>query len=366
MKKFAKILALAVCAASAISLSACSGCGGTVTYTTTTSPNWQIRGSAADELDSSSVLLTNKEVATYSISFNGGSNSSYSLEYYDGGTYTTTFYATSYDWGSENIPAEYRQEGQSDYVYVYETQLTLSGAFVMGENRHEFTNTINTVSYFRSAANNLVPVYSRQDIKCTSPNSLQPGTLEVAYVEMDRAYETYYNRDGSAASVTLTARDDEESGTAAASTATEYTLIDSSAMGIALRSMTQSGTHAFDVFVPVNGASARYQAMWGSSAEISREDVNYAQIVSAMDDAAESGYILTGLTDGVRKYSWTPVTVSLVSDMTGPSTTYYCASVTNTDMNASRAALMRIEEVVPFNLGTIIYNLSSLTLEAIS
>lgn len=362
MKKIAKILALTVCAAGALSLSACSGCAGTITYKTDTSPNWQIRVSNADELSEQSYFLSHREVATYSISLSGANNSVYSVEYSDEGTYTTTFYATKYDWNSQDIPESLRIEGVSDYVYVYETVLYQPGAYVMGSERHEFVNEVTTVSYFRSAGNNLLPVYSSQDIKCLSPNSLSPSTIAGCYIEMDRAYETYYSMDGLTAITTVTRGDgDVQEGTTSAGVGTEYSLFDSSSVAAALRSMSQSGTHVFDIYVPVNGASARYQAAWGSSAVVDRENADNAQIIAAMDGAAEAGYILPGENDeGVVEYSLTPVTLSLVSDMTGTTSTYYYASVTNPDLNTTRSVLMSMEEVVSFNLGTIIYDLTSL------
>ncbi len=367
MKKSAKIIALTVFAAGAFTLSACggcSGCGGTTTYKITTAPNWQIRGSSADDLETSSVLFDAKETAVYTVDFSKGANTNYSLEYTQG-QYTTTFYAIQYDWNDSSIPQELKAEGETDPVYVYETSLTLTGKFVVGSDEHEFTNVIETVSYFRSAANNLSPVYSMQDIQCTSPNSLQPASIETAYVEMDRVYETYYSRDGGTAVTTVTARgnDDIQSGTTTAGTGTEYTLFDSSSLGVALRGMSQSSTQLFDVFVPVNGANARYQAAWGSSATVASDNDAYTGIIAAMNSAADDGYILNGRDEeGARQFSWTPVTVSLVSSMAGPSNTYYYASVTNADLNTQRAVLMRVEEVVPFNLGTIVYNLQSVEL----
>ena len=362
MKKIAKILALTVCAAGALSLSACSGCAGTVTYKTDTSPNWQIRVGNTDELNEQSYFMSHKEVATYSISLSGSNNSVYSVEYSDEGSYTTTFYAMEYDWSSQDIPEELRVEDTTDYIYVYETVLHQPGAYVMGSERHEFTNEVTTVSYFRSAGNNLLPVYSSQDIKSTAPNSLSPSTIYGCYIEMDRAYETYYSRDGLTAVTEVTRGDgDVETGTSSAGLGTEYSLFDSSSIAVALRSMSQTGTQVFDIYVPVNGASARFQAAWGSSAVVDRNNQDYAPIVAAMDGAADAGYILPGENDeGTVEYSLTPVTLSLVSDMTGPTTTYYYASVTNPDLNTTRSVLMSMEEVVSFNLGTIIYDLTSL------
>lgn len=375
MKNVVKIFALTVCAASAFALSACSGCGGTTNYKTTTLPNWQIRNSSADELQAGSFLSTNKEVATYSIAWAGGSNSHYSFDY-DGENshYTTTFYVATYNWNSADVPEGMREEA-TDPVYVYETELVLNGTITMGGETHEFTNTVTTESYFRSAANGLIPVYSRQDIHSTSPNTLQPAAISSAYVEMTGVYETFYSRDGVRAETNYTSETyypesdstAEAAGTYSAGIGSEYSAFDASYLAVTLRSLSQSGTHLFDIYAPVNGAAARYQAAWGGSSAVDSTNENYAGILSALNAATDNGYLLMGSDEeGVRTFSWTPVTVSLVASMAGPSNTYYYASVTNYDMNATRSVLMRIEEVVPFSLGTIIYNLSSLTLEPVA
>ena len=371
MKNVVKIFALTVCAASAFALSACGGCGGTTNYKTATMPNWQIRNSAADELMADSYLYAGKEVATYSVAWSGGSNSTFSMNY-DGESshFTTTFYATTYNWNVADIPEDMREEA-TDFVYAYETELVLNGSVTVGDATHEFTNEVTTKSYFRSAANGLLPVYSRQDIQSTSPNTLQPGSLESAYVEMTGVYETFYTRDGTSAYTKYSSAirypgsesPSETTGVYNPGVGSEYSAFDASYLAVALRSMSQGGTHLFDLYAPVNGASARYQASWGGSSAVDSGNENYAGILSALNAATDSGYLLTGTNDeGARVFSWTPVTVSLVSDMAGPSNTYFYTSVTNADLNAGRAVLMRIEEVVPFSLGTIIYNLSSLEL----
>lgn len=363
MNKIAKIIALSVCAASALTLSACGGCGGTIDYKTNISPNWQLRASAADELYENADLMTRKEVATYSISFAKGTNSYYSAEYSSEGSYTTTLYAMAYDWNAEAIPSNLRIENTTDYVYVYETELVLPVTYTVGDRSETITNNVTTVSYFRSAANGLTPVYSRQEIKGASPNSMQPVILEDAYVEMNRVYETWYSRDCTLAVTDVSGEDGVGESSKSTGIASEYSVFDASSLQIALRGMTQSGAQSFDIYVPANNAAARYQTTWGSQTEISAEDESFSGVLTALGNAVSEGYLLTGTdSEGARKYSYVPVTVSLLSAMSGPSNTYCFATVKNTDMNADRAVMLRMVEVVPFSLGTITYNLSSIKL----
>lgn len=368
MKKLLKTLAVIAGAGCVLTLSACSGCGGTPDYKITTSPNWLVRGSSADDLAVHTPFLSGAEEAVYSVSFEKTENSIFSVDY-GAGTYTTRLYATTYDRSDASIPEELRaDESDEEIVYVYETALSLPVTYTMGEESASFENAITTVSYFRSAANNLLPVYSKQDIKSASPNSLQPDRLETAYVQMDRVYETWYSGDGSTAVTTVTVRgsdDGVESGTSSHSAAGEYTLFDASSLAVALRSMTQSSTQTFDVFIPINGRSYRYQAAWGSATtaalpEEETDKVTLGSVIAAMDKATEAGYLLAGADEeGNVNYDFVPVTVSLVSDMSGPSNVYYFAEVENPDLNSCRAVLGRMEESVPFGLGKLVYTLTS-------
>ena len=359
MKKTIKVLALALCAGSTVLMAAC---GGTVSYKTTTSPNWEIRNSAGSELTSDSERLTHKEVAAYEIKHEKGTNTYF--EYSEGGSYTTSFYAKEYDWNSSSIPEEFRVADTTDIVYVYETALSLSGTITVKGAKRTFENTVTTISYFRSANDNLTPVYSKQDIVCTSPNSLTPADLASAYIEMDCVYEIYYSRNGKSAIVSTTDRSSSQPETTEkkVSASSEYSVFDASYVAVAMRSMTFSGTHTFDLMRAVEEQTSRFTASCGGKTKLDREDEEYAAIVSALDSAVESGYLIAGADeDGVINYTYNQLTLGLSSDMPGPSSAYWYAHVSNSDLNTCRAALIRVSETIPFGLGSLVYSLSSLT-----
>lgn len=360
MKKALKIFALAICAGSTVMMAAC---GGIVNYKTTTSPNWEIRNPSGGELNANSDRLTHKEVATYEIAYEKGANTNYSFEYNDGGTYVTSFYATTYDWNSVAIPEEYRVADATDIVYVYETALNISGSVTVSGAKREFENAITTRSYFRSADNNLTPVYTMQDIVCTSPNTLLPADLASAYIEMNCVYEIFYNRDGNSAIIKTTDRtsSDPQTETATAGLGSEYSVFDATYVAMAMRAMTYSGTHTFDLMRAAEKQTSRFQAACGGELALDRENEAYATIFGALDGAVESGYLIAGEDEeGNLNYTYNELTLSLVSDMPGPSSTYWYAHVSNGDLNTCRAALIRMNETIPFSLGSLVYSLASL------
>ena len=360
MKKAIKVLALALCAGSTILMAAC---GGTVSYKTTTSPNWEIRNPAGGELNENSDRLTRKEVATYAITFEKGSNTSYSFEYNQGGTYSTEFYAVKYDWNDASVPEEYRLTDTTDVVYAYKTTLALTGSVTVNGAKRDFSNAVTTVSYFRSADNNLTPVYSKQDIVCTSPNAIAPADLASAYVEVDCLYEVFYNRDGNSAIIETTDRSAEnpEKQTASAGVGSEYSVFDASYVAMAMRSFTTSGTHTIDLMRAAEKQTSRFTVACGGELSLDRENESFSTIVSALDGAVDSGYLIAGKNDeNVINYSYNELTLALASEMPGPASTYWYAHVSNSELNTCRAALIRMSETMPFNLGNIVYSLSSL------
>lgn len=372
MKNVIKAVAVSACAAGICLLTACGGCGGSIDYKINTRPNWQIRGSGADDLHENSALLTRSERAVYSVSKTEGGNGNVALEYGEGATYEISLGAKTYAWDDESIPENLRITGNTkytDYVYVYETSLTLPGKYTVKGESFEFTNTITSICLFRSAANGLTPVYSMQDVVCYTPQSLAPASIDDAYVQLNRVYETWYSRDGAHAEYSIELREgdnggDVESGNYSAAVGTQYSLFDANQITAALRAMSQSGSYSFEVFMPVNGKNSSYQANWGTATVIDRSDASFAGILGALDGAAESGYIITEPgEDGKRSYALTPVTLNLSAEMAGTSSSYYYCSVTNADMNCERAVLAQINETLPFNLGTAQYKLSSISFE---
>lgn len=367
MNKFTKFLAVVLAAGTAVSFAAC---GSSATSRTATSANWNERITSND-LTENSVWLSHKEVATYALTFTEGSNNTYSVEYVLDGSrtaeYKTEFYAVEYDWNDASIPEEYRVEGKTELVYIYKTTLTVSGKYTLtatGETK-EFDDCIENVCLFRSANGNLQPIVSEQTVKSTAPATLAATTISSVYVETDAVYKTYYNYDCTQAIIRTT----DNISTAKTEDKTAeiegyYSVFDTSMLGIAMRSftVTSGSVYTFDVMIPINGATAVYQASCGDATALNAEDGNDAKIIQALDDAQPDDYIFVGADDdGVKTYRYNAVTLTMVADMPGPSYTYYYANVPNNAFNTARAALLKISSPLYFGLGSLTYTLSSLS-----
>jgi hypothetical protein len=365
MKTITKIFALALAAGSVMTFAAC----GSSKDLTTTSAYWNTRVVKSD-LNDKSEWLEKKEVATYALSFEEGSNTSYSVNYILDGSktaeYKTEFYAQTFNWNTDSY-SDYKTD-KTEIVYVYKTYLTVSGTYTLkasGETKN-FDDSIESICYFRSADDNLQPIYSLQTVKNTLPANLTASTITDAYVELDSVYQTYYNYDCTKAYVTSTDNLTKATTQKEVDVDGKYSLFDRNQLNVALRSFTaaDSTTYVFDTMIAAENATQTYQAAYGTATYLDSE--TDSGIINALNSVSPENYIFTGTNqDGEVKYEYNQVTLSLVSSMPGASITYWYAAVPNNSFNSARAAMLKISSPLSFSLGTINYSLTSLTQEDI-
>lgn len=368
MKRLTKIVAVALAAGSLITL---GGCGSTRSSRITTAANWNIRTYNDVERDYADYWQKHAEVATYDVSFEQGTNPTYSLDYNDGGTYTTRFYMQAeYDWNSADIPEAYRTDAK-DAVYVFETELSVSGTFTLTSTgkQYNFTDSVKTVVKFRMSGDNLRPVYSFHDVESTTPASYRAVSVDSMYSEVKSQFTTYYNRDCTEATV-ITEPDEGEKSTQSTdiSSKEDYSLFENFQLRAAARALTKTNgtSYTFNVFAPEDGGLHSVQAVCTGDYELDDENEGQKTIIDALD-AAYPYIFVEGNSESedeeARGYRYTSVTLSLNSSMSGQSDTYWYSTVENDDVNAARSVLLRVISPAAFSLGTMQYNLSSLTLE---
>ena len=349
-----------------------------------TTANWNTRISTAVESNYTDYWKSNAEVAKYSVVFSEGTNKIYSVSYdTDNAEYSTKFYMESgYDWTSENLPEAYRLqagEGSTEDVYVYETSLTISGTYKIAATGEElnFDDSTVTVCKFRLAGNNLQPVYSKQEVVNTAPNTLGSSDMNVLCVKTDAVYETFYNRACSEATVYTTdnTQKGDAVGTAISTVSLKdkraYSLFDSSQLRLALRSFTVSGTahFTFNVFSPQNAGMTTCTATALSARELNKENTAQNKIITALEASTPNDYIFFDGTPGddgkAKSIRYTAIALNIATDMQGPTPECWYTTVENADINATRSVLIRHITPLSFNLGILTYDLKSLSVEKI-
>ena len=345
----------------------CAGCGGSSASKTLTRSNW-FTGTSYNGIQPSFIEGEDnfsKEIITYGVEYDdtNASNGYVQLEYKDG-TFTTEFYAKKYDWTSSAIPQGYANgEVTSETVYYYKTELTISVRYTMktGDKAASdwFEDHVVTESYFRAAGKNLQPVYSKQEIKSTSPANYQPSKLEDAYKAVDVVYENFYNY-----SFTKVLSKTTEGGNTSEKEFTKLnkiknTLFDNSSLYIVVRSMKLSSSlsESIELFSAAAGGTDKYAIVGNNSSLTAAERADFTEKLKANGlyevKLDQDGNEIQD--DGVET---TAVNVSYAGgNLHGTSQTIWYASITNNDYNVSRATMLKLSVPISFNLGTLNYTL---------
>lgn len=363
MKKGFGIAALALATGCAVIFAGCAGCNGCGNKgkknEAAFSSNWYADTGYRYIQPTFNVnneeTFKSKEILTYSVTFDkkSASNSTYSVDYAEGGTYTTAFYATTFDKGllDGNYTGTYPENDIT--VYCYETALEVpSITFTVGKDTSEpVPSSITTKCYFMDVNNHLRPLYSEQIINTVSPAEYQVSSLEQAYIEINQEIKTYYNYRSTAAKTVITGYKATTFTTNVGDT--DNSLIDVSGLNIAVRAM-QLSTSLSQV-ISLYSPSGRMQSytFTGSSGSFGEEE--------------RKGY--EGILEGKNLYvggegkslKTVCVTAELNTDMNGVSQKYWFAAINSAKNNTGRATMVKMSVPLPFSLGTLNYSLTGIT-----
>lgn len=378
MKAMSKCFSVVLAAASLLTLAGCKKA--TPNNRVATTANWNTRTATIVEKNYLDFWQTHKEKAVYSLSFKESGNPKYSVSYDTANAvYSTEFYMESaYDWSSDKLPEDYRKEEKlTEPVYVYETSLTISGAYKVKSSGEEFafSDVLKSVCKFRLAGENLKPVYSHQIIQNTAPASLGSDSIKDNYVQINQVVETFYNKEFTQSTAYITDKKTENAETVTKKTGLNngsgYSVFDNSQINAAVRAFTFTGgaTRFFNTVIPQDNTLATCKVTIGSPVELNREDEVQRQIVLALENCTPDDYIFfDGAATGEEKNKtirYNAVALSVVADLTGPTPVSWYSTVENNDVNGTRCVLLRRDTPAAFGLGTLTYALKSLNVETI-
>ena len=378
MKTFSKCVAAVLSVAGLITVVGCSG--GSSSAKVATTANWNVRTLTSVENNYYDFWQKNKEVATYSVAFTEGTNSSYKIVYNDleNTVYTTKFYMSAFDWATDATIEAYRsEESDSEPVYVYETEYKISGYYQIKPDgaKYEFSDELVTQCYFRPAGKNLQPVYSYQKVINTAPWSPSTGNINNAYVRIDKEFYTYYNKACTQATVKTVVHNSETDRTNVTESEKKIGLsgnsghsnFDNSQTYAAVRAFTMSGgaTRTFNLLSPQNEAVHSVSARIGSPAELNAKDDS--QIINALNNAPQDYIFFDGRpsdsTEASKNFRYSAVSLGLNADMSGAPSTVWYSTVENNDVNSTRCVLLKMSNILGFGTGTLTYTLKTLELE---
>ena len=280
----------------------------------------------------SNFATTGAETVSYDVSFQEGSgfgDGKLELDYT--GTYTTTL-----------LPKQTYNDETG--VYYYETNLTLDVTFMVNGETETKTNTVKTVTYFKTAKDGLSPLYAFNEYHSYVPNN-SATALSNAYSEVSAKVETVYGANGASGVCTQTDKLNDKvytnSFSANSKDAKKYTCLDVEQLYFALRGVNTS-ENATPKFLVYSAGNETYQSVTASFGS------------KVIGDTQFSG--VPGISGSVDYY---PVSVSLNAELSGTNHIVWISAHSNPQQNANRNVILRMEANFPYNMGKLIYTVTS-------
>lgn len=392
MKRKGRIIAAVAACAAALGVAGMAGCSSANTRISINSL-WYL-DTKTEGIQYSSVGEENAEVLLYNLTFDkdSGSNDSFRVEYYtdsenfDEGEnahyFKTSFYATGFDWSAARVDEDYRLTaedvqnlpegdkarfeylgGTSEVVYVLETELKVSGRYILGEgeatadNSVEFADYMNTTTYFRSARNRLEPVYSEQQVHTTSPMSMSPSSKDDMCREIEYTYSVSYNFECTEATYVYTEGEDSQTHTTGGLQNTGYSLFDNNMLYAAIRGMGLSDGFGavISLLSPADVGIVNVAVSGGTRGELSEE--NDSDIIGALENAYGEAQAPESdgeeSTEDEQQHSYIYYnTVSIgAAGGNGVTRTAWYAELTDADNNTYRSTMLRLIQPLSYGLG---------------
>ena len=307
-----------------MSLSAFAGCAG-ANQKIMFEPYWN------DNVSSGAIEID--ETLTYSVKYDNENVSqlvNYTLDYTDG-IYTTHLVG---------------EKVNGELIYTYTTELNINVKFTLGSESKEFTDVMTSEVKFKFAS--LQPISSKKEFKSHSPNDGQSVTLKDCYEFYHYAVETTYLDDCTGGTTVIKNLDPDhpkDNDYSFEINQAKLTYLDNEQLLFALRGIRPTTTSAkVNVYSPF---------------------VNTVQKVS-ISFATEETREATFSTDGkeAKKNNITVRPASIVLDERNPGATQKAFVAKHSEAegsNKNHNVLVYWETPIAYNLGTLQYNLQSMT-----
>ena len=269
------------------------------------------------------------EELTYAVTYEKGSNENYAVQY-EPGVYTVVLENTTYN---------------EESVYRLTSELQISGVYTMGGETLAFTDSVESVCYFRNVSRALYPLYSLKTVHSTSPRTDDPDSLGEAVAQYNYTVEVTYSPDDNTAHSVYTDLGTNEK--------TEYdhrlrdnlTVLDNETLLFAARGMTLSVGSAESVYVlnPYNHT----QETVAVSLTAQTADAEYEFIDKDAGESEATKHKLTVNTFAIGRSA--TLTGKVI-------TARYAAPVVGN--NTYRSVMLEMENPLSYNMGTLVYTLA--------
>ena len=228
-------------------------------------------------------------------------------------------------------------------IYTYKTSLTIDVIYTFdGVSTQGLTDTVTSEVTFLTADNGLFPISSRKTVKSHSPIGSAPETLEDCYTLYEYTSDIDYTETSGVSTLTMGEQmlkqsfEIDEDG---------YRYLDNEQLLLSLRAIS------------ANTSSARIRAYSPFASSVQTVAISFSSAASG-----EFTFTKNGSEEKVTEtISYRPVQMKLDENNSGTTQTAWIASTTDSYNNKYRNVMLKLETPIAYNLGTLVYTLSSVS-----
>ena len=228
--------------------------------------------------------------------------------------------------------------------FRYESNLVMDVTYTLNGEMETLQDTVNSWVEFKNDKS-LTPIASHKEIVNHSPANATATALSDCYVKYDYTVDTTYASDLSGGSSTVVNGETQASQAPTFEFDDKLTSLDNEMLLLAIRGINPASYSAptFSVYAPFTNAVQTVKASFGAKEE-------GTEFTFKKDSEEEKK---------ARVINYYPVTLSLDEKNPGQSQTAWVAQTNNAKENLYRNVILRLETPIAYNLGTLIYELSS-------
>ena len=321
--KAKKILFGGIAALSCAALVGLTSC--TTVATASLVPNWYQNTTLTTSISDT------REVLTYAVSYEKGSNETYTVEYQPG-VYTVTLENDTYN-------------GES--VYKLTSSLEISGTYTMGSDSLDFTDSVRSLCYFRDVSRSLYPLYSEKSVRSTSPRTDAPASLDEAVQVYDYTMAVTYSTDGKSATSVYTDSVSGQTQTHEYSLRNNATVLDNESLLFAARGLTLSVGGKAEVYVLNPYTQTQETTAINLNAQTTEASFTFLDVDAGETEAAE------------HKLTANTMVFSRNTTLTGGMlTAKYAAAPTLGGENPYRCVMLELNDPLSYGMGSLVYRLT--------
>ena len=313
-KTFATLLLSATCL---------TGCMGT-THKVSFSEYWK--------KDSTAAKTDFTETLEYDVKYESNNISTYYTLDYTNGKYKTELIAST--------------EADGRKIYTYKTELTITAVYTFNGEIVEFNDkTLTEVKFEQSST--LRPISSRKELISHSPaenvSSATPTEISHCYKQYDYTVETVYTGNGAGnCKVTKNGETPTTQEDIFELDVEKYSYLDNEQLLFAIRGLkaVANNSSTFMVYSPFAKNGQKIKTTF------------------AAKEGTQFSYLRNG-TAVKETIEYFPASLEIESQNPGATQTAWFAATTDPQNNTYRNVMLRLETPISYNLGTLVYQLSS-------